>query len=65
MSHTPLDSSGFDSVCVLTVLYFVISTVGDWGLVSWDVILCSPKTVALITSVDLCSVLFSMKEPLH
>jgi len=54
MVHTPLDSSELDSVSVLTVLHFVISTVGDRGSVSWDVILCSPKTIALITSVDLC-----------
>jgi hypothetical protein len=56
MNHTPLNSSGLDSVSVLSVLHLVISTVGDWCSVSWDVIprVCCPKTVALITSVDLC-----------
>jgi len=56
VNHTPFNSSGLDSFSVLTVLHLVISTVGDWGSVSCDVILrvCCPKTVALITSVDLC-----------
>ena len=65
MSHTALDLSWLDSFSLLTVLHIVFSTVGDWSSVSWDAIVCSPKTVALITSVDLCFRAFFHEGTLH